>query len=112
MVHRYYRYDDMGALAPKFPGSGVSSQGQKKRAVQEKKEEKREEKKEERTENKKQTGFSLPISSLPMFFKGEGRFDDILLIFLIVMLMRSEERDMPLILALGYIFMIGDSDDT
>ena len=111
MVHRYYRYDDMGALAPKFPGSFDSGM-QKKRGMQEKKEEIREEKREEKQENKKQTGFSLPMSSLSGIFKGESRFDDMLLIFLIVMLMRSEEKDIPLILALGYIFMSGDSDDT
>ena len=44
----------------------------------------------------------MPFSGI---LKGDRSFDDILLIFLIVMLMRSEEKDLPLILALGYIFL-------
>ena len=37
---------------------------------------------------------------------GDFKFDDILLVFLIVMLMQDQEnQDLPLILALGYIFL-------
>ena len=136
MYRRYTtRYNDMEALAPKFPSQrSKAEQFQQTKSHQDNSESNKGEprpkvKKEdseilhlrETNETPHKSGLLSGLNIGGMFdsilngslFKDGGvlsqfKFDDILIVFMILMLLQDKEnQDIPLILALGYVF-IGD----
>lgn len=106
MAKRYYKYDSMGMVAP---NAGVPMHAQR---VNERKADATEEIIKPRplfvSEQEKEKSETSVLSSLFKNGKILGRYeaDDIIILCIIFLLLQDkEEIDIPLLLALGYIFL-------
>lgn len=135
MYRKYYRYDDMGALAPRSPGAQQSASQKAsnqsrgfsvppgERITPQKVNHAASGEENQNGHMSAQTDKPVRASSplndlsglLPHVFTngklfGKYEFDDILILFIVFLLLQDREnQDLPLLFALGYIFL-SDSD--